>query len=116
MFKKVLMVATGTGIGPCLSFLQARPNHPTRVLWSARKPMETYDSETIDSVLAADPAAVILDSSLTGRCDLLALAYGLYKESGAEAVIVISNAKVISTVVGGLQKRGVPAYGPIFDS
>lgn len=116
MFRKVVMIATGTGIGPCLSFLQARPDYPSRVLWSARKPAETYDSETVDSVLRADPSAVILDSQLTGRCDLLALAFGLFKESNAEAVIVISNPTVVREVIGGLECRGVPAYGPIFDS
>lgn len=135
LFRKVLMVATGTGIGPCLSFLQAMPDYPSRVLWSARKPAETYDSETINSVLRADQNAMIIDSSRTGRCDMLALAYGLFKESDAEAVVVISNPKVVKDVVGGLQvrtffflvlwrntltchfqARGIPAYGPIFDS
>ena len=110
------MVATGTGIGPCLSFLQAKPRYPSRVLWSARRPAQTYDSETFDSVLRADPNAVILDSSTGGRCDLLALAYSLVRESKSEAVIVISNPKVVSNVVGGLETRGIPAYGPIFDS
>jgi hypothetical protein len=33
-----------------------------------------------------------------------------------EAVVVISNQKVTKKVVYGLETRGVPAYGAIFDS
>lgn len=105
MFRKILLVATGTGIGPCLSFIQARPDYPLRMLWSARRPAETYDAETIDAVLRADPDAVIIDSDQTGRCNLLALAYSMFLESDAEAVIVISNPKVVKSVVGGLETR-----------
>jgi hypothetical protein len=35
---------------------------------------------------------------------------------GAEAVFVISNPKVTDLVEYGMRSRGVPAYGPIFDS
>jgi hypothetical protein len=34
----------------------------------------------------------------------------------AEAVVVISNQRVTKKVVYGLEARGMPAYGAIFDS
>jgi hypothetical protein len=46
----------------------------------------------------------------------LPLAHGAYVESGAEAVICISNRDVTRRVVQGLEQRGIPAFGPIWDS
>jgi hypothetical protein len=47
---------------------------------------------------------------------MVQLAYNLWKESRAEAVVVISNKQVTQQIVFGLEIRGVAAYGPIFDS
>lgn len=116
VFKKVLVVTTGSGIGPCLSILNVYPEFPVRVLWSARKPFETYGSEVVRAVYGADPNAVMVDSKKTGRGNVVALAYSMYKESGSEAVVVMSNPAVTKKVVYGLEARGVPAFGPIFDS
>ena len=44
------------------------------------------------------------------------LAWGLWKESGAECVCVISNGKVTKMVVFEPEVKGVPAFGPIWDS
>ena len=118
IFKKLVVVATGSGIGPILSLLTAR-DLPCRILWSARDPIHTYAKNIIDEVFIADPAALIFDTKATdpnNRPDLLRLAYGLYKESNAEAVFVISNQKVTEKLVYGLESRGVPTFAPIFDS
>ena len=48
--------------------------------------------------------------------DIVKLAYTVYRESKAEAVCIISNKKVVDMVVFGMETRGVPAYGPIWDS
>jgi hypothetical protein len=37
-------------------------------------------------------------------------------EVGAEAVFVLSNETVTRMMMGGLEKKGVPVYGPIWDS
>ena len=47
---------------------------------------------------------------------MLRLAYAAYVESGAEAVICVSNRTVTWDLVRGLERRGIPAFGPIFDS
>ena len=115
-FQPVVIVATGSGIGPCLSFFLARPNWQCRILWSTSSPVETYGQKVVSCVERKDPGAVIVDTRTSKRPDLTAAAYELYKEAQAEAVVVISNARVTRKVIYGLESRGVPAYGPIFDS
>ncbi|KAF4555193.1 Hypothetical protein D9617_3g022650 [Elsinoe fawcettii] len=116
MFKKVLIVATGSGIGPCLSLLQSYPEYPVRVLWSAQDPEKTYGQGIIKAVYRSDPNAVIVDTRKTGRPDLTALSYSILVTGECEAAVVISNPALTRKVVYGLETRGVPAYGPIFDS
>lgn len=115
IFKKVILVATGSGIGPVLSLLtKVRIN--CRILWSTPNPEATYSSNVIDNVCLADPAAIIINTSVSGRPDLVNQAYELYVNSGAEAIFIISNPRVTRTVVYGLESRGVPIFAPIFDS
>ncbi|KAH0280257.1 hypothetical protein KCU91_g1178, partial [Aureobasidium melanogenum] len=116
MFKKVLVVATGTGIGPCLSLLESCPEHPMHVLWLGSNPRESYGDAIINSVFTADSGACIVDTSKAGRGDILRLVYARYVESQSEAIIIISNAVVTRQVVGGLECRGIPVFGAIFDS
>lgn len=116
LFKRTVIVATGSGIGPCLSLFKGRPDHKCRILWSTPSPLATYGQEILDDVLAMDPQAIIIDTRKFVRPDMVALSHQLYKQSGGEAVVIISNPKVTRKVVYGLETRGVPAYGPIFDS
>lgn len=116
LFCKVVVIGTGSGIGPCLSLLQSHPDFPMRVIWSAQVPESTYGVGIMKAVFRADPEAIIVDTRKTGRGNLLALAYSVFKESDCEAVIIISNPSVTKKVVYGLETRGIPAFGPIFDS
>jgi hypothetical protein len=116
MFDPVVIVTTGSGIGPCLGLFSGCPNLPCRVLWSTRNPQLTYGKEVLDAVRRADPNALIYDSTICGRMDLAQLAYDLYRESQAEAVIVISNKALTYSVVQSLECRGVASFGPIWDS
>ncbi|KAI2626278.1 acetyl-CoA synthetase-like protein [Xylaria nigripes] len=115
LFKKVVLVATGSGIGPCLPvMLEGRV--PVRVIWSTPHPRDTFGEEIINDVLRADPKAIIWNTRTQGKPDLTALAYQMLKESNAEAVCIISNKKVTEQVVYRLEARGIPAFGAIFDS
>ncbi|KAM7193960.1 putative Nonribosomal peptide synthetase [Rhypophila sp. PSN 637] len=115
LFKKIVLVSTGSGIGPCLPVVMER-RVPCRILWSTKNPVKTYGQRIVDEVMNCDENAVVWDTETRGRPDLVKLAWQLYKESGAECVCVISNAKVTQMVVQQLEERGVPAYGPIWDS
>ncbi|KAF1953845.1 acetyl-CoA synthetase-like protein [Byssothecium circinans] len=115
LFKSVVLVATGSGIGPCLAVIIAKKT-PCRILWTAPNPEQTFGKEIVDTVLETDPRAVIHNTRTQGKPDMPLMAYRLWKESGAEAVCVISNKKFTSSIVYAMESRGIPAYGAIFDS
>lgn len=118
LFRPLVLVATGSGIGPCLSLLQVHPDLPLRVVWSARAPLQTYGREVVDAVLRADDRAVVVDTQRLGKpgVDLGAVSWAVAAEMGAEAVVIISNPVTTRKVVFALEARGMPAFGAIFDS
>ncbi|KAF1836534.1 hypothetical protein BDW02DRAFT_566961 [Decorospora gaudefroyi] len=117
VFGRVLILTTGSGIGPSLSSLLDRPRGQfARLVWSVRDPLATYGPDIVELVRKADPDACIIDTTAMGRPNLLEVAWRLYVEERAEAVFVLSNEKVVKWVVGGLERRGVSAFGPIWDS
>ncbi|KAF4828146.1 Adenylate-forming reductase [Colletotrichum tropicale] len=115
LFKKMVLVATGSGIGPCLPVLMER-RVPARVVWSTKNPLKTYGQGIMDTILKADPDALIWDTDQLGRPNLVQLAYNVYKESGAECVAIISNGPTTNKFVYQMESRGIPAFGPIWDS
>ena len=115
LFKRVVWIATGSGIGPTLPHLLAH-TAPARLVWSTRTPRITYGDKLVDEILEAEPNALIWDTNENGRPDLVQLAYDAVQAFDAEAVIVISNKKLTWQVVYGMESRGIPAYGAIWDS
>lgn len=115
IFRKVVLVTTGSGIGPCLSMLSSRPSN-CRILWSTPNPLQTYGQSVIEEVLKADPEAIMIDTRVSGRPDMVVLTYHLYLEAKAEAVFVVSNPSLTRKVVYAMESRGIPAFGPIWDS
>ncbi|MEO3973301.1 hypothetical protein [Streptomyces sp. CAU 1734] len=115
LFTRVVYVATGSGIGPCLPHLLAR-EVPALLVWATRAPRTTYGDALVDEILAVQPEARIWDTAEHGKPDMLALALAAHRDFGAEAVICISNKKLTWHVVQGLESRGIPAYGAIWDS
>ncbi|MBG6129728.1 amino acid adenylation domain-containing protein [Aquimarina sp. EL_43] len=115
LFKKVIWVATGSGIGPCLPHLFSRET-PARLIWATRNPRKTYGDELVEEILESQPEAIIWDTDAHGKPDMVKLAYKAYKDFDAEAVICISNKKLTWKVVYGMESRGIPAYGAIWDS
>ena len=123
LFKRIVLMATGSGIGPCMPFLLAK-KVPMRVFWSTPNPEQTFGEEIIASVKGADPDAVIWNTREKGRPDMLKEAWKLVGESGmrsgggyeVEAVFIIANKQVTEMVVKGTEARGIAAYGAIFDS
>ncbi|MGN8143549.1 hypothetical protein ACTJK3_21925 [Pseudomonas sp. 22105] len=115
LFKSVVYVATGSGIGPVLPHLLAG-QVPIHLIWSTRSPRETYGEALVEEILQAQPDAHIWDTDRLGKPDLVALAYAAVRTHGAEAVICISNQKLTERVVEEMESRGIPAYGAIWDS
>ncbi|KAJ5489029.1 hypothetical protein N7539_003919 [Penicillium diatomitis] len=116
VFKKVIVVTTGSGIGPCLSFLGDDNRPELRVLWQTRAPLKTYGQEVMDLVHRMDQCPIIMDTDRLGRIDMVPIIRRQIREFGAEAVCVISNPGLTRQIVYELESCGVPAFGPIFDS
>jgi len=85
-------------------------------VWATRDPRKTYGNELVDEILAEHPDAIIWDTDLHGKPDMVELAYRAARDFDAEAVICISNKKLTWRVVSWMESRGVPAYGAIWDS
>ncbi|KJK48290.1 membrane protein [Lentzea aerocolonigenes] len=115
LFTRVVWVATGSGIGPCLPHLLAGDT-PSVLVWSTRNPRRTYGDALVDEILGVQPDAVVWDTESRGKPDLVALAYDAWKRFDAEAVICISNKPTTWQVVEEMESRGIPAYGAIWDS
>jgi hypothetical protein len=115
LYERVVYVVTGSGIGPCLGqILAARV--PARLVWSTRDPRATYGDGLVDEVERAEPGAVIWDTTKLGKPDLLQLARQAVDDFDAEAVFVVSNQATTQRLVHDLERQGVPAFGPIWDS
>ena len=115
LFSKVVILATGSGIGPALGHLLAAQT-PSQLVWATRDPAKTYGAPLVEEILTAQPDAIIWNTDELGRPDMLRLAYRAYITSGAEAVICVSNKTLTWQVVHGLEQRGIPAFGPVWDS
>ncbi|MEQ0561085.1 hypothetical protein ABJI51_18530 [Amycolatopsis sp. NEAU-NG30] len=115
LFRRVVWVATGSGIGPCLPHLLSGET-PARLVWSTRHPRRTYGDALVDEILAVQPGAVVWDTDSAGKPDLVELALEAHRDFAAEAVICISNKKTTWHVVEELEARGIPAFGAIWDS
>ena len=115
LFSKVVILATGSGIAPGIGHLLSAET-PSQLVWTTRDPAKTYGAALVEEILTAQPDAIIWDTDELGRPDVLRLAYRAYITSGAEAVICISNKTLTWQVVHGLEQRGIPAFGPVWDS
>ena len=115
MYERVVYVVTGSGIGPCLGQILAN-RVPSRLVWSTRDPRRTYGDALVDEVEAVQPDAVIWDTTKHGKPDLLELTLEAYEDFDAEAVFVVSNKPTTLRLVHELERRGIPAFGPIWDS
>jgi hypothetical protein len=58
LFRRVVVVATGSGIGPCMpAILEKRVS--MRLLWTAPNVRETFGDKLVDSIIDSAPDAVI---------------------------------------------------------
>ena len=116
VFRRVIVVTTGSGIGPCLSFLGDDNRPALRVLWQTRAPHKTYGENVLGLVRKMDSDPIVLDTDQCGRIDMVPIILQQIKDFNAEAVCVISNPVLTGRIVYELEARGTPAFGPIFDS
>ena len=111
-YRRVLMVATGAGIGPVLPYLLGRSPVQFECLWIGRGHRAAMGPDLVDRVLAGG-SVTLIDTS-RGRPDVGACVAGIAHRF--EAVFVVSNDVVRDSVARACQGLGVPWYGPTFDS
>jgi ferredoxin-NADP reductase len=111
-YRRVLMVATGAGLGPVLPYLLGRPPVQLECLWIGRGHRAAMGPDLVDRVLAGG-SVTLIDTS-RGRPDVGACVADIAHQF--EAVFVVSNDVVRDSVGRACQALGVPWYGPTFDS
>ncbi len=62
LFRRVVLVATGSGIGPIAPVVFAK-KVPLQLLWTAPAVRKTFGDKLVDSLLEANPSAVIYGMS-----------------------------------------------------
>lgn len=62
MFRRLVLVATGSGIAPIAPHVLAR-QMPIRLLWVSMTVRETFGDELVDALLEAEPGAVLYGMS-----------------------------------------------------
>ncbi|MCB1273584.1 MAG: hypothetical protein KDB25_04210 [Leucobacter sp.] len=115
LFTRVLYVATGSGVGPVLGHLLT-DTQGARLVWVTKDPHATYGDDLVGEIERAQPEAVIWNTTQQGKPDVFDVAYEAFQASGADAVICVANKVVTDRVVGEFERRGIPAFGPIWDS
>jgi hypothetical protein len=117
VFRSVVIMATGSGIGPCLAVFGQIPRTRIRIIWLAPSPRKIFGDKIYDAVLRQDPEAIIWDTRKDGRRpDISQMAADLYHKIDAEAVFFISNRALTRSTIMGLRKRDIAAFAPVFDS
>ncbi|KAF3779764.1 hypothetical protein EJ110_NYTH40682 [Nymphaea thermarum] len=117
MYNRVLLVATGSGLCPFLSFLLQRSQANVYLVWVA-KGMEQNFGEEIMSMVNSYPKEkmIIHDTAVLGRPNVTELVLKAAAKWSPEVVIVTSNPEGSRDVVNTCKNAGVPAFGPIWDS
>jgi predicted ferric reductase len=64
IFNRVVLVATGSGIGPIAPAL-FRGTAPARLLWTAPNVRETFGDKLVNQIIEVNPEAVIWGESST---------------------------------------------------
>ena len=116
LFRSIILVTTGTGIGPILALTSLEDRPPLRIIWQTRTPLKTYGQGIMDCLEVLDENPIVIDSDKRGRQDMLPIILDLVNTSEVECVIVVSNPVFTRKMVYQLESRGIAAFGPIFDS
>ncbi|CAM0881694.1 unnamed protein product [Alopecurus aequalis] len=119
MYRRVTMVATGSGICVFLSFLMQPSSAEVSLVWVAKGIDTNYGHEMSAMVANSKILAgrvIVHDTATMGRPNVAELAVDAARRWNAEAVVVTSNPEGSRDVVSGCKKAGIPAFGPIWDS
>ncbi|XP_015936479.1 adenylate-forming reductase 06235-like [Arachis duranensis] len=119
LYKRVLLVATGSGICVFLSFLLQKRQHHVDVylIWVAKDIETNFGKEIVELVRNYPKEKVIVhDTGVCGRPNVGEMSVEGATTWNCEVVIVTSNPQGSKDVVRACKKAKIPAFGPIWDS
>jgi hypothetical protein len=117
MYKKVVVVATGSGICVFLSFMLQPCPAEVYVIWVAKGIRQNFGDEIVTKIKSYPSEKLIIhDTAVSGRPNVQEITVEAVRKWGAEVVIVTSNPSGSRDVVNGCKAAGIPAFGPIWDS
>ncbi|SJL06044.1 related to non-ribosomal peptide synthetase [Armillaria ostoyae] len=115
LFRRILFVGTGSGIGPIASHIFAgKANY--RLIWMAPNTRATFGDHLVDQIISKSPDALLYDTRKYGKPNVVKLIHHVVDEYQPEVVCVISNNSFTQKIVYGLRSRGILTLGAIFDS
>ncbi|XP_076904545.1 adenylate-forming reductase 03009-like [Bidens hawaiensis] len=117
MYNRVLVVATGSGICVFLSFLLQHGPAEVCLLWVAKGIEQNFGKEIKEWVSGYPKEKVIVhDTAVMGRPNVSEMSVAAARNWRAEVVIVTSNPEGSRDVVNACKSKGIPAFGPLWDS
>ncbi|GLJ38629.1 hypothetical protein SUGI_0787630 [Cryptomeria japonica] len=117
MYEKVVVVATGSGIGVFLSFMLQRSRADVYFIWVTKSIQRNFRDEIVRKIESYPSENMIVhDTAVSGRPNVVELTVKVVRDWSAQVVIVTSNPVGSRDVVKKCRGEGIPAFGPIWDS
>jgi len=112
MYKRVVVVATGSGICVFLSFMLQPCPADVYVIWVAKGIEENFGDEIVRKIKSYPAEKMMIhDTAVFGRPNVSEMTVEAVRRWGAEVVIVTSNPSGSRDVVNGCKAAGIPAFG-----
>lgn len=115
MLRRVILVATGSSIDPCVN-ASLKGVFPYSCSGPHLTPGRLLATNFSTRFFHYAPDTILYDTRKHGEPDLVKLALKMANGFYTEAVGVIFNQQLTEKLMYGLTSRGIPAYGAIFGS
>ena len=118
MYSCGVAICTGAAIGVFISLFSNKGLTNFSLIWVGSKFEETYGQRVVGLLRQGCPESrlTLYDTHVHGRPDLVALAAEEFQAKNAEVVFCVSNLAGTASLVQGCRKKGIPAFGPIWDA
>ncbi|ORY85535.1 hypothetical protein BCR37DRAFT_344764 [Protomyces lactucae-debilis] len=117
MYQRGVIVATGAGLGVTLSVYLQNTGY-FHLIWIGADLEQTYGPEVMGLLKKAvkGDRMTLVDTRKQGRPDTVKLIDDVYRKIDAQVVFVTSNPKGTEIITQGCRARGMPCFGPLWDS
>ena len=113
-WKKVFLLATGSGIAPLLPYIVRSYGLELSLVWVARDHRNNYPNIVFEC-LKNLRNITFYDTTRRKRRDLALYTMKKVEEFGAEAVFIVANPNIAYNVANYVNKRGIPVFASNFD-